>query len=185
MNTLEPLANVFIEFNRDPAEYSPREILRGCVVIQAAQKVLVSKMEVNISAQTNLRWIDKETGLKNGSMTEHFCLRQDLFENYFELLDLDDQLLIGRHEIPFEFALPDGLPENFECEFGSTRYVCVAQIFGPNMELLQDCQALFSLLPKNQRPMKTLSSPQHGAIKQFPIWDHDQSDAHLKNIQIF
>jgi len=181
MKSIEPFANAFIEFNRDPAEYASEDILEGLIVIHTSEKVLVSNIEVNICARTNLRWIDEETGVKNGKKMEHFSMKLDLFENYFELLDLDGQLLVGRHEIPFKFALPNEIPENFECELGWTRYSCVAKIFGQNGELLQDCRALFSVQLKDEPPMRKFSL-QHFNMN---FYDHDRVDAQLKNIEIY
>src|SRR5271166_3895007 len=98
MRLIEPFANVFIEFNRDPAEYAPKEILEGFVVIQCSEKVQISNIEVKICAETNFRRIDEKTGAKIWKKVEHFCIKRNLFDNYFELLDLDGQLLVGRHE---------------------------------------------------------------------------------------
>lgn len=153
-------ANFFVEFNRDPAEYSSSEILSGSVIVQTETRIPISDITIEICGETNLHWMDHETGLENVTKIEHFSFKQDLIESLSELLDVDGKLLVGTLEMPFKFALPKGLPGNFESEVGWTRYTCVAEIFGNGGERLLQFRALFNVRAESQDQPKQKKSLQ-------------------------
>lgn len=57
--------NFFIEFSRDPAEYSPGEVLSGSIIIQTKKKIPISNVTVEICGETGFRWPkNEETGFQ-------------------------------------------------------------------------------------------------------------------------
>lgn len=125
------------------AVYFPGQTVHGKVHFTLTESVSSKGVRLEGNGKAFVRWTTSD-----GKHTYTFVGREDYLQSVENLLYEDGrefEIPAGRHEFPFSFQLPEGIPSSFEGKHGRVRYSIKAVIVRSLLQRNFECKQPFTV----------------------------------------
>ncbi|BFZ02495.1 hypothetical protein BsWGS_05534 [Bradybaena similaris] len=117
-----------ISFSNMNGVFYAGTILHGHVTVGLNRSMQLRGITLRFKGRADVKW-SETTGTGDDSRTDHFSAKEVYFKQYSLLFGKfstqggnDIRLAEGRHDFPFQFQIPHGVPSSFEGSHGHIKY---------------------------------------------------------------